>query len=208
MADYASNSHKSKEKATEPKKLEKVVSSEVVVKPKSLGSRFKNVFLGGDMNTAASYVTAEVVLPAIRNLLVEIVTKGMDSLIYGERGPRRGTRPTTYAGRFQYSNPIQQRVPQPGYSPVQRPIERWAQGRKAVEDIVVVSQSEATAVVDALTAAVEQYDVVSLADLYDTVGLPSTHVDNKWGWTNLASIGIQQVRNGWQISFPPLEELQ
>jgi hypothetical protein len=48
---------------------------------------------------------------------------------------------------------------------------------------------------------------VSLADLFDTVGLPATHVDNKWGWTNLASVEVRQVREGWQISFPPLEEI-
>ncbi len=56
-------------------------------------------------------------------------------------------------------------------------------------------------------ASIEQYEVVSVSDLNELLGLPSSHVDNKWGWTNLSTIDTKQVREGFRISFPPLEEI-
>jgi hypothetical protein len=211
MQDYQANSNKSKEEPKQPekkaKKLEKVVSGDVVLKNKTLGSRFKNIFFGGDVNTAASYVVAEVLLPALRNLVVETISKGADRLIYGESGVRR--RPVNYGSRVQYNNPIYRGGDRPrAYLPDQRPVDRWTADRPTVEDIIVVSREDAEVVVERMIDIVSQYEVVSLADLYELLGLPSSHVDNKWGWTHLPNTRIDQVRQGWKIAFPPLEEIQ
>ena len=209
MPDYQANSDKSKQAAQKPpeKKLVKVTTGDVAVKPKSLGSRFKNVFFGGDFNTAAEYVGTEVLLPAIRNLVVDVVNKGIDQLVYGRTGMRRPPRPS-YSPRVQYNNPVNRGIGiTRAYLPDQRPIDRWQRGTKVGDDVIVASREDADAVVENLTAAVEQYEVVSLADLHDLLGLPSPHTDNKWGWTNLAAVEVRQVRDGWQISFPPLEEI-
>lgn len=208
MVDYQGNSKKEKE-ANHPKKkaLEKVIEGEATVKPPTLGVRIKNIFFGGDINTAGSYVLSEVLLPAFRNLLVETVSKGADRLIYGESTLRR--RPTNYSSRVQYNNPIyRDRSPQGRtYLPDQRPIDRWAQGRKNPEQIVVNSKEDADKVIEQLIEVVDMYDVVSVADLYELLGLASTPIDNKWGWTHLSTIDVRQIRDGWQITFPPLEEI-
>lgn len=206
--DYQGNSNKDKEPKTNPPKkepLEKVVTGEVVVKPKTIASRVKNIFFGGDMDSAASYVVSEVLLPALRNLVVETVSKGADRLIYGDSGHRR--RPASYSPRIQYNNPINRGASRTAYLPDQKPIDKWAQNRKTFEDVIVVSKSDADTVVERLTDIVDMYDVVSVADLQELLGLPSSHIDNKWGWTHLASIEVRQVREGWRISFPPLEEI-
>lgn len=216
MQDYQGNSKKTKEDNVDkakpkPKKdLEKIVSGDVRIKPKTVGSRFRNIFLGGDIQQAGQYVVAEVLLPALRNLIAEAVSRGTDRLVYGESGGRR--RPTNYSSRYSYNNPIYRagdRAPQSrAYLPDQKPADRWIQSRKTIEDVIIGTKEDADAVVERLIDVVDMYEVVSVADLYELLGLPSSHVDNKWGWTHLSNIDVRQVREGWRISFPPLEEIE
>jgi len=208
MPDYQGNSNKDKsDKALPPKDLEKVVTGDVITKPKTISSRVKAIFFGGDINTAGQYVVSEVLLPALRNLVVETISRGTDRLIYGDSVHRR--RPTnSYSPRVQYNNPINRGISSQSRSlPDQRPIDRWTQSRKSFEDVIVESRSDADTVVERLTDIVDMYEVVSVSELNELLGLPSSHVDNKWGWTNLSSIEVRQVREGWRISFPPLEEI-
>jgi hypothetical protein len=213
--DYQGNSKKQKEEAKDnqdaPKKdLEKVVSGEVIQRPQSLGAKFKNVFFGGDISSARTYVISEVLLPAIRNLVVESISKGADRLIYGENAHRRRS-PTGYTSRVQYNNPIYRAGggPLPGRTgpPNQNPTERWMSGNKTFDDIIVGSKEDADMLVENLINVVDMYEVVSVAYHYELSGLPSSPIDNKWGWTNLASIDVRQVREGWRIGFPPLEAI-
>lgn len=206
MKDYQSNSDKNKEPKDElpPKDLTPVVSGEVSLKPAGIGRKFKNTFLGGDFKNAREYLIADVLLPALRNLVVDTVAKGVDRLVYGENTRRPG--PTTYSGRIQYNNPIY-REPRLRAVPDQNPVTRWAQGSRQFDDVTIISKSEADAVVEKMIDIVDKYELVSVADLKEILGLPSAHVDNKWGWSHLGSIAVRQVRDGYRISFPPLEEI-
>ena len=58
-----------------------------------------------------------------------------------------------------------------------------------------------------LRSILREYDVVSVADFYETVGAPSNYTDNKYGWTNLDDVKIQRDRNGYIIDFPRVEEI-
>jgi len=62
-------------------------------------------------------------------------------------------------------------------------------------------------VVERLIDILDKYEVVSLADLYDLLGLPTSPIDNKWGWTVLKQVEIRQTREGYLIELPPLEEI-
>jgi hypothetical protein len=204
MEDYASNRNRDKEKK-EDKKIEKVIVGEVIQKPKPITRRFREIFLGGDAKQAARYVTADVVLPALRNLIVDMTVKGMERIVFGESSYRR--RPIEYRPRVQYNNPINRmRDPRElGRLPDQPP--RYRTERRSFNDIIFSNRAEAETVVETLLDIIDKYEVVSLADLYELVGLPSTHVDNKWGWTYLKNVEIRQVREGSLIDFPPLEEI-
>jgi len=114
MVDYQGNSKKEKEAKVSnqdlpEKNLEKVVSGEVVIKPQGVGSRFKNIFFGGDMTTASQYVVGEIILPALRNLLWETISKGTERVIFPDSVHRR--RAPTYTPRVQYNNPIYRQEP-------------------------------------------------------------------------------------------------
>lgn len=209
MTDYQGNSNKKKQEGnpeTPEKNLEKVVVGEVVVRKPGLGERFKKIFLGGDMTTASQYVVAEVLFPALRNMAVDVVSKGMDRLVYGESGPRR--RPSsTYAPRVQYNSPIYRQDASRGSYAPDRPRTWTTDSRRPFGNVTVSSKADADSVVEHMMNIVEQYEVVSVADLHELLGLPFSHVDNKWGWTHLGSIEVRQTREGYDISFPPTEEI-
>ena len=73
--------------------------------------------------------------------------------------------------------------------------------------MILASREEAELVLERLLDIISKYEVASLADLYDLTGLPSSHVDNKWGWTYLNNTEIRQVRDGYLLDLPPLEEI-
>jgi hypothetical protein len=76
-----------------------------------------------------------------------------------------------------------------------------------VNDLVIPSRDDAEKVVEQLIEIVSQYDVASLADYYALIGLPGSHLDNKFGWSYLNNVQIRQVHEGFVIDLPPLEEI-
>jgi hypothetical protein len=207
--DYQGNAKKQKEGRPEKpeKQIEKVITGEVVQKPKSIGHKFKDIFFGGDFKLAMKFVSAEVLLPALRNLMVDSVTKGAERLVYGESSYRR-PRPM-YDPRpiVSYNNPLgMRRDPRMPNIPDQGP-RSIRVNRRDANDIILTSREEAELVIERLIDIIDKYDVASLADLNDLLGLPTSHVDNKWGWTYLNNVEIRQIRNGYLIDLPSLEEI-
>src|SRR5689334_18255100 len=183
--DYQSNSNKSKdqEKKTVVKKEEivKIVTADVIEKPKGLGHKFKTIFFGGDFKQAMRTVAGDVILPAIRSLIVESVSKGAERVIYGDSYTRR--REVDYRPRVQYNNPFRQPDPRTmGRVPDQGP-RSYRVNRRDVNDIIIQSRDEAEAVVERLIDVIDKYEFVSVGDLNGILGLESSHVDEKWGWT-------------------------
>ncbi|MET0786303.1 MAG: hypothetical protein ABWY25_06315 [Paenisporosarcina sp.] len=204
--DYQGNPNKPKEPKPD-KQIEKVVTGEVIQKPKGIGRKFRDVFLGGDLKNAARYVTGDVILPAFRDLLVDAITNGAKRFVYGESMYRR--RQTEYRPRVSYNNPIYRGMPR---DPRDRAIlpdqpHSYRQQRQERDDIILARREDAELVVERLIDIVNQYDVASLADLYDLLGQQSSHVDNKWGWTYLNNVEIRQVRDGYLINLPDLEPI-
>lgn len=199
--DFPSNANKDKDPTA--KKVEKVVSGEVVQRKKSVGRRFKDVFLGGEFNSATRYIAAEVLLPALRNMVVDATTKGVERMIYGDsnmaRRPSGGHRP-----RVSYQTPVER-----GYSrPAPRANLPDQPRRGQTADIILASREEAETVLERLGDIIETYDVASVADLHDLVGLPNTYVDNNWGWPSLQYARVVQIREGFLLDLPPVEPLK
>lgn len=203
--NYAGNTNKDKEQKVAPeeeKVVQKVTTGTVVKKKQPLGQRFKAIFFGGDSKSAARYVAADVLLPAIKNLLVDTTTKGVERLVYGDSRPTR--RPGfDYRSRVQYNSPLMRSDPRTGRLPDQGP----RMTRRETSDLVLASREEADLVLERLLDILDKYDVASVADLYELTGLPTSHVDNKWGWTQLHNTEVRQVRDGWLLNLPPAEEI-
>ena len=89
MENYPSNSHKAREEVAE-KKVEKVVSGKTSTKKKSGMRKLSDTFLSEDVSNVKSYIFSEVLLPAAKKLVSDIVTNGTNMLLYGEIKNKKG----------------------------------------------------------------------------------------------------------------------
>ena len=46
------------------------------------------------------------------------------------------------------------------------------------------------------------YGIVSVADLYDLIGVTGNYTDNKYGWTDIRSASVVRVRDGYIVKMP------
>lgn len=210
--DYQGNTRKEREKSENKerpeKRVEKVIVGEVIQKPKGTWYKFRNVFLGGDAKQAARYVTTNVFFPAVRNIIYDVVKGYAERVIFPDSEYRRRSPSVNY-NQVQYQN--RQPIIQNPFNYRERreltqtPIVR--QNRYEMNDIILGTQEEADLVIERLNDVIDQYQVVSLGDLYDLLGLQTSHIDNKWGWTRLHNVQVRQIKEGYLLELPLLEEI-
>ena len=205
--EFPGNSHNvtGEPKEAKPKKdIQKVVTVDAVQRPKSLGRRFKDLFVRGEFKGASRYIATDVLLPALKNMIVDATSKGVERVIYGDAGPRRRYEPNR--PRVSYNSPVDRysrgRTMLPDQPPYVTP-----RRRQDVGEVILVSRDDAELVIERLTDIIDKYDVASVADLHDLAGLPTTYVDNKWGWSTLNNVGIRQIREGFLIDLPQVEPI-
>lgn len=201
--EIKSNSYKSKEQQKEnalpEKRASKIISGTAKTKQKSGLTKFTDVFVVEDMNNVKSYLLSDVVIPAVKKLFSDIVTNGVDILLYGERGAGKKSSPASKISYTRYWDQSSNRRE----SSVVRP--------RAVYDydnIVLDSRGEAENVLMALDDTMDTYKMVRVADLYDLVGITGRHTDHNYGWTDITSAKIERCRDGYTIKLPralPLE---
>ena len=195
MEDYTPNSHKYKaeQAAKANKKVEKVVKGNVKVKKKGEMSKLKDVFISEDASNVKSYVVMDVLVPALKKAVSDIVTNGIDMILYGETGhSKKRTNASNVSYREYYdrrdnSHPYRDRTRQSGYD---------------YNDIILDTRGEAEEVIDSMCDLIETYQIASVADLYDLVGITPEYTDNKYGWTNLRNAEAIRVRDGYMLKLP------
>lgn len=202
MDNYKPNSHTSKEKDRDlkEKKIEKVVKGNVKIKKKSGLSK---LFISEDIVDIKSYVMFDVLVPAAKKAISDIVTNGMDIitngvdiLLYGETG--RG-RKSPMSSRISYRS---------YYERDDRDRDRDKVNRRSsiysYEDIILESRVEAEEVLNRLDELIDVYGMASISDLYDLVGKSSLgrYTDCDYGWTNLRTATHVRVRDGYLLKLP------
>ena len=208
-SEFPPNSEASKK--IEDKNLKRVTSGDVVRKKKPLSKRFKEVFIAGDPKTAVRLAVFEVLLPQARDIAWETISEYFRSLIVGGSRRYRGSTPpqsgpTGYVQYNRYSGIMGSDRPSTSSSS-QRAMSRQGRARHDFDEIVLDSRVEAEEVIDRLFEVVSRYEHASVADLYELVGLASSHTDHKWGWTDLHGAGVSRVRGGYLLDLPEPQPL-
>lgn len=201
MEEYKSNSYRSKETQKndnvkpEDRKIEKVVTGVVKTKKKSKISQAMDNFISEDAKNVKSYVLGEVLIPAIKKAISDIVTDGIDIILYGET---RGKNRRSTADRVSYRSYYDDRGGR------NRMNERQAimAGSYSYDDIILSTRGEAEDVLSRMDELIETYGLVRVADLYDLVGITGNYTDNKYGWMNIRNAEIIRVRDGYMIKMP------
>ena len=196
MNEYTPNSNRFKNKQKEierEKKVEKVVTNPVTTKKKSTFSKLTNEIISEDAKNVKSYILGDVLIPAIKKAISDIVTDGIDIILYGGSG-RNKTR--TNADRVSYRNYYDD----PGRS---RQDTRYnSTSQYSYDDIVFKTRGDAENVLARMDDMMDNYGLVRVADLYDLAGITGNYTDNKYGWTNIRNAEVVRVRDGYQIRMP------
>lgn len=197
MEEFKPNSHRNKEeKETERKKVQKVVTGKVKTKKKSSGRKLADVLLTEDITSVKSHILSDVVVPAIKDMLYDAVTSGL-SMILGGDGRGVSNKRSSTNSRDSYSQYYKQSKNTPSGST------RTKGGQYNYDDVILDSRMEAEEVLDVMQGLIEEYGMVSLADMYDAVGMTSNYTDNKYGWYDLNTASISGNRgSGYFIKLP------
>lgn len=196
MEEYKPNSHKYREEQkagnTPEKKVEKVVNGSVKTKKKSEAKKLADIFIAEDVNNVKSYIFMDVLVPAVKKAISDIVTNGIDMVLYGETGrtKRNSAAKVSYGGCYTRENDRK------NYS---------TQRNKAgyyYDDITLDNRGEAEDVLSRMDELVAMYGVVSVADLYDLVGVSGSYTDNKYGWTDIRNASVVRVKDRYMIKLP------
>ncbi len=192
MNEYKSNSHRSKEEQRE-KITKKVVTGKAKTKKKNEIQKFADVFISEDLSNVKNYIFMDVLVPAIKKAISDIVTEGIDMILYS--GSRRNPKKSS-ASKISYRSYYDKNNHQ-DYTPVR------IRSSFDYDDIIFNSRGDAEVVLNTMEDIIEQYGVVSVGDLYDLADIPTTNYTiNKYGWTNLKSASVLRVKDGYMIKLP------
>lgn len=193
MENYKPNSDKDRKTQTE-KRVEKPVAMGKARKKGEI-QKFADVFIAEDAKNVKSYLFMEVIVPAVKKAISDMVTTGIDMILYGETGKRGRNSPASKTSYRDYYDRNEGRV-YAGSSNSKR-------GGIDYDDIIFESRGDAEAVLDAMADIIHQFGMVSVADLYDLARVPNDNFTmNRFGWTNLAGATVVRIRDGHIIKLP------
>lgn len=213
-SDYPSNSNKAKTakaqaSAPQEKRVKKVVTSPVIIKEKTKAQKFLGNFIAKDASDIKEYLVQEVLIPTVKDTIWAAITNTVEMTLWGGTGRARrsgtsnlGSRVRNFTDYCTISS-----------KDTRRYNDRYDDEPRSVgfdpEDIVFRTLTDAEAVLDQMAACIEQWDKVSVNELYDMVGRTApSHTATRYGWTYLdAGCKPVRVRDGYILKLPKARPL-
>lgn len=211
MEDYPSNSREGRRRQRDSppqqqqKKVERVVQGDVVRRKKPLTRRFAEYFMPGNARSVWGYITMDILVPAARDAISDSFHEGFDRLWERDdprnysRSGRRRRGGGSYVSYNNYSRRDDRDEP--------RNISRRGRANHNFDEILLPSRVEAEEVVDRLFDLVAQFELATVADLYDMVGIVATPQDEKYGWDDLRGAGVTRTKAGYLLELPRPEPI-
>ena len=193
MEDYKPNSHLSKSETNNDvpaaeKKAEKIVQGEVKTKKKNWFQKAAGEFIQEDAANIKDYILWDVLIPAAKSMIDDSV----HMMLYGQAaGKKSNSTASKISYRSYYDDRRDYRKP-----------ERTRQTGYDYDDVILGNRGEAEEVLSRMEEILDRYQVVSVADFYDLVGIQGRYTDNKYGWTDLRNAQVIRVRDGYIIKLP------
>ena len=196
MNTYPGNSHKSKDvKKTAPtdeKKMQKRVSKPAKTKKKGELRKIAEEFIVDDVKNIKTYVITDVLIPTIKDTIWDILTNTLDMFLFnGTKDHRKHGKSSPKISYRDYYD-----------SKNDRGRNYEIRDRFDYDDLEFDSRGEADAVLTGMLETIDQYGVVSVADMYDMADVTAPYTGNRYGWTSLRNAEVVRVRNAYIIKLP------
>jgi len=188
--EYESNSKASRDTKPVPErpKVEPVVAA---TRAKKKG-KLSQIFLAEDVENVKSYIIMDVLIPAIRKAIYDVITEGASAFLGTSSTPKKGTTASKISYREYYQQSEKPRDPR---SNVQR---------YSYDDVEVNSRGEAEDVLASMSDLIRRYGCVSVLDLYDLANITSTnYTDENYGWMDIRNSDVIRMSNGkFRLKLP------
>lgn len=193
--NFEPNSHKSKAEIvpSDEKRVGKVVQGAVKTRKKKEISKLAGIFISEDVKNVKSYVFMDVLVPAIKKAISDIVTDGIDMLLYGGSGRSKKGPASKISYRSYYDRRDDDR---------HSPSDPRVRSGFEYEDIVFTTRGDAEVVLEMLAETIDRYKFATVSDLYDACGRTAPYTSNRYGWTNVRTADVARVRDGYIIRLP------
>lgn len=198
MQEYPPNYHgykeeqRSKKKEKPEKKLEKVVTGSVRTQKKSELRKFVDIFISDDIHSVKSYIFDDVLVPAIKKAIDDIISNGIHMLLYN--GDRRGGQRSSIS-KISYNTISTQNRIEPRTNSTRTGFD--------YESVIFTNRGDAEAVLSAMDDIIEKYGVVSVLDMYDLAGYSTpNYAVQRYGWSDIHTASVVRVSDGYIIRLP------
>lgn len=163
--------------------------------------------LYGNSDGVKDHIIKNVLGPAVKKVVVDMVTSSINMLIY--KTPNNPNQPwnngyTNYASSKQSYKPAYTNYAQPSQPYGHNPVNTKLNG---IEQFVISTHGEAYEVLEYMRSIISEYGQASVADYYELVGGRPNFIDHSYGWFNLASAHVRASRGGFIIELPPVTQL-
>lgn len=210
MEEYASNSDRSREIKpidTQPvKKIESTLSGNATIQKKSGFERFKDSIIAEDINNVGSWIFNEVIVTSFKRAIFDIVTNGIDMLLYGKASAKQTSQSrTSYSGyytsggsRYQTSSFMDQRS-------------KPAVKSFSYDNIVFPTRGEAEEALEDMLEVIDRYGNVSVSDFYEIAKVKEVpdYTFNDYGWFNIPrNTDVLRCRDGYILKLPRIEQIK
>lgn len=178
-------------KADKPK-FEKVISGEATTRKKSGLAKMGDAIIAEDVTTVKNHIFTEVVIPAFKAVIADIVTSGIQMILYGDIVRPGNKAPGT---RYNYGN---------CYNSLNQPqrTQKTNYTGYGYDDPVVTSRGDAERILQEMGEIIQEYGQASIADLYDLCGITGRPTDMNYGWTEMPGARSIRVPEGYLIQMP------
>ena len=157
------------------------------------------MFFSEDAGSIGSHILGDVLIPATKKVLSDMVKDAIDMLLFGGRGGNSSsTRDSGGTSRVSYRKYYDERdrfdERRDGYS----------RSRFDYGDIVFDSKGEAETVLDQMLDLVARYGMVTVLDMYELAGIGSKapYTAQNYGWVSLRTAETVRIRDGYIIKLP------
>lgn len=184
--------------STATHEVHSVVQGNVALKKKPAAKRLRESLGLEETRTVGDYLVWDVLLPAAKETIADVVKKGIDVFLYGgtDNTPRRKSGPggkshVSYEGYYS--------------GRTRGDYKSSRANRYAVDfrEFVFDDRRDADMVLNELCEIIDTYGFAKVSDFYGLVGETERNfTDHGFGWDALGTAGVERTRDGWVINLP------
>lgn len=206
MPKVSDNSNAARGNAPQKEKKPQITTKPAKIAHRNLAMKFADVFFEGSLKDAADYIVNDVAIPQLKNM----VLRGIEVIFYGaatgSSPSRSGSSQTPYNSYFIGRNGERRQNSQSAPSSRKsQDDESKALKRFDPRLIVVEDRGEAQRVLLDIKKQCNEYDRVSVMDLFYAVGITSApYTTDTYGWAkgDLDNASVKPTSGGWRFDLP------